>query len=328
MVNQAPAEDNYIADLCQRAFPHRDDQYITAIEFMGAWQHEMTSFTLGWREDAAWYSEPLILRRFKSQLSWWQVEDTGKALREATVLSWLAGVGMLVPRMHVMESTAYGDVLLESRVPGYIWFENDRLFSRAIAPYVDEYASLLAYVHSLEAPYAIKEVVPHVTINGVLETLHGWAEHAQDSNLLHTIDRVAVLAVHVEELTPCILHGDYHFANVMLHDRRITGVIDWEFAAHGDPRWDVVAAYQLLVEFEAATAAERFLSVYLAESGRQFEGSPLWGVLIHLQAWALSAWLRREVVAGRQFDFRMAEVLGDQYEEREARVLAALSAFG
>lgn len=327
-MTDTPIEADYITDFCQRAFPHRLDQYVTAIQYMGAWQHEMTAFTLGWQDNGGWFTEPLILRRFKSRLSWWNVDDDKKPQREATVMRWLHDEEMPVARIHVIESGRHGDVLLQRRLPGVVWFDIDRNFPRAVAPYIDQYARLLAQLHNLEVPYAVQKVVPRITIHSVLRALRGWAEQAQDDNLLRTIDRVAAEADSAVEAEPRLVHGDYHFANVLLNEGRISGVIDWEFAAYGDPRWDVVAAYQLLVEFEAASAADRFLNVYLEESELTFNGPPLWNVVIPLQAWALSAWLRAEVIAGREFGFRMAEVLGDQYEEREARVLSALAHLG
>ena len=323
-----PIDAEFLTDFCLRAFPHRTEQYVTAVDFMGAWQHEMTSFTLGWRDNHIWRTEPLILRRFKSRLSWWQVDDQLKARREGTVMSWLHEVGIPVARVHVTDSQLGHDVLLQRRLPGEMWFDINRDFPQAVDPYIEEYARLLAQVHNLEVPYAARKVVPHVTLDSILRTIRTWAERADDRHLIQTIDRVAGQADQAIEASPSILHGDYHFANVLLHEGHISGIIDWEFAALGDPRWDVVAAYQLLVEFEAASAADRFLNVYLKESARTFDGPPLWNVVIPLQAWALSAWLRAEVIDGREFGFRMAEVLGDQYAEREERVMAALAYLG
>lgn len=325
---QSSISAEYLEDLCQRAFPHREEQQIRDVQYMGAWQHEMTTFSLDWLEGDDWLSEDLIMRRFKSELSWWNVDDKKKAKREVTVMRWLHEVGVPVPGVHVTENGPIGDVMLEQRLPGLIWFDLSPDFEMAITPYVEEYARLLALVHSQETPAAVQEVVPHITLMSVLETLHGWAKRANDGAILRVIDRVAREAMHVQELMPVTLHGDYHFANVLLHNNRITGIIDWEFSAFGDPRWDVVAAYQLLVEFEAANAASRFLDVYVSESGITFDGPPIWNVVIPLQAWALSAWLRAEVIDGRNFGFRMAEVLGDQYEDREARAMAALSYLG
>jgi aminoglycoside phosphotransferase (APT) family kinase protein len=37
---------------------------------------------------------------------------------------------------------------------------------------------------------------------------------------------------------PKLVHGDFHFGNVLVSKNRITGVIDWEFAIGGDPLWD------------------------------------------------------------------------------------------
>jgi hypothetical protein len=176
-MQESSTEAEYIVNLCLRTFPHRQEQYVTAVEFMGAWQHEMTSFTLGWRDGDDWLSESLIMRRFKSKLSWWQVDDNKKARREATLMRWLYESGILVPRVHVQEHGPVGNVIIEERLPGYAWFDFDRNFARAIGPYLDEYARLLAKVHSLEVPYTVRQVVPHVTIKSVLQTLHRWARH-------------------------------------------------------------------------------------------------------------------------------------------------------
>jgi aminoglycoside phosphotransferase (APT) family kinase protein len=35
-----------------------------------------------------------------------------------------------------------------------------------------------------------------------------------------------------------LVHGDYHFSNLLQHDGQLTGVIDFEWAQSGDPSWD------------------------------------------------------------------------------------------
>lgn len=37
-----------------------------------------------------------------------------------------------------------------------------------------------------------------------------------------------------------VVHGDYHYRNLLADDGRVTAVIDWEGARAGDSRWDLV----------------------------------------------------------------------------------------
>jgi aminoglycoside phosphotransferase (APT) family kinase protein len=41
------------------------------------------------------------------------------------------------------------------------------------------------------------------------------------------------------ELSPCLVHGDCIFANMLWRDGRLVAALDWELAFNGDPRWDL-----------------------------------------------------------------------------------------
>lgn len=45
-------------------------------------------------------------------------------------------------------------------------------------------------------------------------------------------------------MATCLIHGDLFLDNVMTAAGRVTGFIDWAFAASGDPRYDVAVATQ------------------------------------------------------------------------------------
>lgn len=61
-----------------------------------------------------------------------------------------------------------------------------------------------------------------------------------------------------------VIHGDIGFHNMLMHDGRLTALLDWEFAHIGDPAEDVVYA-RFFVEQVVPWA--RFLDMYEAHGG-------------------------------------------------------------
>jgi aminoglycoside phosphotransferase (APT) family kinase protein len=54
---------------------------------------------------------------------------------------------------------------------------------------------------------------------------------------------------------PSVVHGDLWYGNLLMRDHRLTGVLDWEFAAIGDPLVDYAALWYLGDDFMAALLA-------------------------------------------------------------------------
>lgn len=42
-----------------------------------------------------------------------------------------------------------------------------------------------------------------------------------------------------DPVAPCLVHGDYRIGNCLTHDQRVSGILDWELASVGDPRFDL-----------------------------------------------------------------------------------------
>lgn len=72
---------------------------------------------------------------------------------------------------------------------------------------------------------------------------------------------------------PVLVHGDVGFHNMVLHEGRLTALVDWEFAHVGDPVEDL--AY---VRNTAGATLDwrRFLEVYQAEGGIAVDPERLW----------------------------------------------------
>jgi aminoglycoside phosphotransferase (APT) family kinase protein len=313
--------------LCQRAFPERTAQQIESIQPLSSRQHEMLSFDLRWQFKANEYVDPLIVRRYVSTLSWWRPDDHGKAQREITVMRWLQQKGLPVSRVYAREFSTLGDVVLYQRLEGQDWSAQGRPFPEIVRQQAEPLAILLAQIHSLPPPPEVQAVVPAVSLPASLANLTAMAIQINNAELIDAVNRAMARAYDVLEGEPVLLHGDYHFSNVLLSGDRITGIVDWEYCALGDPRWDVANAYMQMVDFDAAEAAGIFLEAYFHHSGRRFMGPPLYNVVAPLQQWVMSEWLLAENSAGRTRTFGLAEdlmALRDVHHRRAQHALALL----
>lgn len=310
--------------ICGRAFPDCTDHTIRDIQPISSRQHEMIAFELeAAAPDGSPVYWPLVLRRYLSPLSWWRPDDRGKAQREATICRWLGEQGFPVPEVYLREFGPRGDVVLFRWLPGEELPVGGRPLQQAVQPVITAFAELLAELHRLRPPEAVQSVVPRVSVPGALANLAAIAALIDQPELAGAVEQAMALAYDVQEIGPVLLHGDYHLLNARLSGSEIVGLLDWEYSALGDPRWDVANAYMQLVDFGAAEAADRFLSVYLDRTGWQFEGPPLYNAVVPLQQWAISEWL----VQRRSEDeasFALAQELINQRNAHRRRAEAAL----
>ncbi len=274
------------------AFPDRPDQAVVEVRPLPSRQHEMVAFALNWMAPGGdLQREGLVVRRYVSTISWWRTEDRGKAQREVTVCRWLLEQGFPVPVVYAREFGPSGDMVLFSRLPSQEMSISGRHLRDIVEPYIAPFAVLLARLHSLTPPDAVRRVAPQVTLPSALANLMALAFQIKQDDLRQAVERTMMRAYDVQESSPVLVHGDYHFLNALLVDREISGIVDWEYCALGDPRWDVANTYMQLVDFGAAEAADRFLAIYLRESGREFAGPPVYNAAVPLQQWAIAEWL-------------------------------------
>ena len=327
MTHEPGLTPSILADLCKHVFPDRDHQRGHNIQTLASRQHQMMVFDLVWDADSGVQSESLIVRRYVSTISWWRADDLGKAQREVTITQWLSGLGFPVPVAYGREFNALGDLVVFSRMPGADWSVSGLPFRQVIEFLVVPFAQLLAQLHSYPPNEEVRAVTPAVTLPTALANLNALAVRMKHDALTAMSDKAMKAAFAVPETDPVLLHGDYHFSNALLHEGRIAGIVDWEYAALGDPRWDVSSAYMQLVDFAAAEAADIFLQAYLEASGRSFEGPPLYNVVSCLQQWAISEWLVRAEELGQSHSFSLAHdliALRDVHQKRAELAMRAL----
>ena len=165
-----------------------------------------------------------------------------------------------------------------------------------------ELAATLARIHSVKPPH------PSLSFLATSLALDNVAHYRAYLDTL--VERHPVLewglrwcerhAPAREETT--FIHRDYRTGNYLVHEGSLAGVLDWEFAAYGNPLEDVGWLFakcwrfgQHQYEVGGVADTEPFLREYETRSGRTVDAQALryWQVMAHLR-WAVIALQQRE----------------------------------
>jgi aminoglycoside phosphotransferase (APT) family kinase protein len=137
-----------------------------------------------------------------------------------------------------------------------------------------------------------------------------------------------------EPLAPVVSHGDFRIGNVVVSERGLEYLLDWEFANVGDPRedvaWPLVRAWRFGVDerrLGGVGEVEPYLERYVELTGRPIEAGDLfwWEVLGNVK-WATGALTQsRRHLNGQERSVELA-VLGRLAAEMEYELLHLLEA--
>jgi aminoglycoside phosphotransferase (APT) family kinase protein len=99
-------------------------------------------------------------------------------------------------------------------------------------------------------------------LDALLDPLRAAADDLPTSEVVDTravVDTVLGRAAGVEAAPAGLCHGDFHVGNVLFHEGRVTGVVDWDHARVADPRADVAYCAMDLALLAGPDAARAFL---------------------------------------------------------------------
>jgi aminoglycoside phosphotransferase (APT) family kinase protein len=114
----------------------------------------------------------------------------------------------------------------------------------------------------------------------------------------------AALAVPVWDKEPVWIHGDIHAANIVVRNGQVTGIIDFDLSALGDPACDLALAWSYL----SADTREFFFDAAEADRGTIRRGK---GWALYIGAIALSYYRDRNPVLARMGIQAISSVLED-----------------
>jgi aminoglycoside phosphotransferase (APT) family kinase protein len=170
--------------------------------------------------------------------------------QEFEIYKVLEGEPVPAPRVHGYEPSADtpfgGPYFLMERVAGEglnVWRRPDRELleadwagGRGIA---EDFVDGMAAIHAVD-PTKLEGVV---VARDFRATVARWRDIYEDIRLVP--DPVVeeayawLLDNEPEPVAPRLVHGDYRIGNCLVDGGRMTGVLDWELASIGDPRFDL-----------------------------------------------------------------------------------------
>ena len=215
-------------------------------------------------------SQPLelVLRRFV-RLDW-LAEEPDTATREAEALQLLADVRLPTPQLVAADpdgSRAGAPSVLMSRLPGsVVWDPAD------VEKFLRGLAEPLPVIHSLNlaSRVTLRDYRPYPL---QMRRPPGWAARPD------VWERAfAVLDDESPSEERLFIHRDYHPGNVLWDDGRVSGIVDWVNASIGSPWADVGHCRMNLASELGPAAADRFLDLYRAVSGRTDEYHAYWDI--------------------------------------------------
>lgn len=140
--------------------------------------------------------------------------------------------------------------------------------------YIDEMASQLFRIH--QAPIQTLPALPS-RLDPLPEVFEYLPTAAEWDGLKA---RLRALTDTGFEGAPCLLHGDFWAQNLLWEQGCITGVLDWEDAAIGDPLSDVAGASVELRYLFGREGMQRFITAYSALSSVDPTRLALWQVYV------------------------------------------------
>ncbi len=215
------------------------------------WSHETWLFDLTWREGGTPHRRGLCLRR-----------DPGNALLrhlssledQFKVLQCLAKTSLPTPAPYWFErdpAILDAPFLVMEKAPGHCpspWGREGRAFYKAAAErgtLPASFTATLATLHTLDWRAAGLDFlgVPAPGTDFARREIAKWreliavSEHPPEPILTDLIAWLEANAPATDRVT--LVHGAYRTGNLLIHEDRISAVLDWELEALGDPMYDV-----------------------------------------------------------------------------------------
>jgi aminoglycoside phosphotransferase (APT) family kinase protein len=241
-----------IRDYLGRRMPDARDLALVDVQRIAVgWSHETWLFDLTWRQDSESHRQGLCLRRDPGNALLRHLSDLEEQYR---VLTCLAPTPLPTPKPYWFERdvTILGaPFLVMERMPGTCpnpWGREGRGFYAAAAArgtLPASFTAALATLHTLDWRAAGLDFlgVPAAGTGFARREIAKWrgliavSEHPPEPILTDLICWLEAHAPATERIT--LVHGAYRTGNLLIHEDRISAVLDWELQVLGDPMYDV-----------------------------------------------------------------------------------------
>ncbi|WP_164670797.1 phosphotransferase family protein [Virgibacillus doumboii] len=209
-----------------------------------------------------------VVRQFDNNE--WLREEPDLALHEAKALELATQSSVASPEIIAFDET--GD---ECGVPAVLMTRLDgevELKPADMDDWLDKLAGALVEIHAVEAedfPYH------HNSYNDVSTfEVPGW------SSVPETWKKaINLLNGPRPQVKECFIHRDYHPANVLWNQGKVSGVVDWVNGCKGPRGVDIGHCRVNLAMLYGVKTADGFLKTYQHQAGADFTYDPYWDLL-------------------------------------------------
>lgn len=247
-----PPIERRIRDEMRRRLPQAPDLELDRfVQAAGGWSHETFVFDAVWSEDGTPLRRGFCLRKDPGI---GLLRDLSSLEDQFRVLKALEGTGVPAPRVYWYEPDGTilgGPYLVMEKIDGEVpnpWSKAGKqayadAAARGVLP--RSFVETLAALHNLDWRAAGLDFlgVPGPGRGFALREIEKWEALARQSS--HEPQPVlAEILAWLKENAPsarrsAFVHGAYRTGNVMIHDDRVSAVLDWELQVIGDPMYDV-----------------------------------------------------------------------------------------
>lgn len=252
-----------------------------------SWDYDTINYTSVW---PAGQELALVLRSYYSRLTYWQIEDLKKPEKVWAVLRRLRLDGFPCPRPLAHGMFGQTPYLIWAPPAGDPWLETVDNFPAQAKPLIPHLADLLARLHAIDHNGLNNEPLYQATVAGTLVRMLLWGREMANEELRQMIARLKPPVAQLQSWSPRLIHGEAHLGNITVHNGCITSLCNWEHAAIGDPRWDVMTAAHWIRQRDPELA-EQLINWYETLTGRVITDRPFWYALISVRLWAVKSWL-------------------------------------
>jgi aminoglycoside phosphotransferase (APT) family kinase protein len=200
----------------------------------------------------------------------WLHEEPDLALHEAESLRLAVQTAVSTPRMLAYDVT--GDIcgipaVLMTQLSGTVVLQPPNMES-----WIDGLAKALAQIHKVEADHFPWTYFTYQDLS-TLEA-PAWSSYTEQWDKV-----VALVKGPQPKVKPTFIHRDYHPANVIWENGKVSGVVDWVNACRGPAGIDVGHCRVDLAQLYDVETADAFLKAYMKHASPSFQYEPYWDLL-------------------------------------------------
>lgn len=232
------------------------------VELQGGISSAMRLVTLQCGDD----TQKMVVRQFSN--ADWLKEEPDLARHEAGSL--VHAVQVSVPTPELIAYDENGDFaglpsVLMTRLEGAVVLEPE-----AMGPWLQGLADALAEIHKVGAGDFPWRYFSYNDAAGLGRQEWSSVPELWDEAIRHIREE------RIPDAPLCFIHRDYHPANVLWQEGRVTGVVDWVNACRGPAGVDVGHCRLNLAMLHGTEAADGFLEAYKQHTGTEFVYDPYW----------------------------------------------------